>query len=335
MKTLLFLLLSTSFLRGQILETTETTTIDLTGRIHSVVTDQPENEFEFVVDNDENESIIYQYLRGEVIETYFFNDIVYHLYVVSKDKMYVTFERSDDLVVIDMQTKKTVKTVDKKYAVQHVDKNYLFVLTVHSDVATDKNYYSKTGTVVLDKTTLDEIPNTFLPATFIIEGKNDCLLLKEIVNWGKFNEVTKVATYNTRLLKKNPVIFSAAGNIHESNLALSVDKKLVSHVDGRTAWTYDIHELKLVSTHNMVRTFITNKFASADLRVTYEIDDHSQSYYVALYNLKTTYRDVYYVDDRMLNRGEIRMLVRKNFVILYSTSSNLLHRIDLTGKLEL
>lgn len=329
MRILLFLLFFSIVLQAQDMKSPATRLLDVKGRIHSIITDIPDGRYEFIVDNSETGSWIHQYEGEQLIRTlHYSGESIYHLYASSDDKLYISFDKTDRLTVVDLKTTIQEKEINQKYAVQYVNDKHIFALKAYADIAIDAQFYVKTGLIILDKWTYEQVPNGFLPATFIVDTGTNSLLLKEIENWGKSNERSKVYVLNTYSLTKSGPFINESGNVLESQLSISSDDNYVAFVNERTLIVYDIRTKHRAMHFNSATNFNQVEFISPDELITYE-NDQRGSYYVGYKNLTTTEREMYHVKDKTINRGEVILAGRKKMALLYSTATNTIQIVKL------
>jgi hypothetical protein len=304
----------------------EIDTPQLRGYIHSIVNDIPEKKFEFIVDNDLNTSYIYQYLNHRLVETYKFKDEIFHLYVSSEGLMYVTLEKTDRLLIIDYKSRQPVDTIYKKYAVQYVNNLYIIASINYEAVASNEDYYKKSGLVVLDRHTM--IQNNFMPATFVVDVDADILLLKEIVNWGKSNESSKFFKYDASTLKKGNFIFQASGIVPQTYCSLSSDQKFISILDGSSLKILSADDGNILKQLNLDEGVRVCNFFNRQEMFIYSSNSAGQNY-IQILNLMTLKTSKIKLDGKALRYGRIKFLLDDKSLMVYTNKSNIIQKLNL------
>jgi hypothetical protein len=296
--------------------------IAIVGQIHSIVSDQPDKNYDFVVDVTKDKSFIYQYRGDELARVFELEDQITNLFVVSDGLMYVTLDRTDRLLIIDFNSEESIHSVDKRYSILHATDKYLFASKSYADFGNTERYYRETGLAVLNRQTYEEVK--FMPATFIAGGSDKLILIKEIVNWGKNTELSKIYTLDPNSLKKQDFLTQVAGIAPETFISISPNNQFVSYSDGTYLNFVDVEADKVVTTKesNARRVgFISNSQF-------YLLQSRGGKYYIQLFDISNTEGERFEIDDRvLLNRGRVRVHCSNESLLVFSSKSNIVQRI--------
>jgi hypothetical protein len=301
-------------------------TLNLKGHIHSIINDVPKKEYTFIVDNvSSTESYIHQYQGDVLVETFEFQDQVYHLYASSDGILYVTLNTTNRLLIIDYRSKEPVKSIAKKYAVGFANKKLLIASIASSNIAKDNSYYEETGLALLNINTYEQ--EAFLAATFIIDVNAKTLLLKEIDKWGQPDERSRLILMNTETLEKNHLI-STSGNTSQTACSLSVDGKFALVSDNNMLNIYDTQSKKLYKKILISVSPRKSKFVSEHHIALFESNTVG-GYQIEILNILTLDKKTIQINMKLVNNGTLIFDYSASSLTLYSTMSNIVQRIKI------